>query len=50
MQISKLYNFFFHFLDDRVNFALLRREYFSSAVSVLTNSSKISDITKRVIF
>ena len=29
---------------------LLRREYLSSAVSVLTNTPKISDITKKDIF
>ena len=30
-------------------FSVLRREYLSSAVSVLTNSPKISNITKRDI-
>ena len=31
-------------------FSLLRREYLSSAVNVLRNSTKISDITKRDMF
>ena len=45
----------FCFLDNCVwigwgTFYLLRRKYLSSAVNVLTNSSKISDITKRDVF
>ena len=31
------------------NFTLFRRGYLSSAVNVLTNSPKISDVTKRGI-
>ena len=32
------------------NFCLLWQEYFSLAVNVITNSSKISDLTKRDVF
>ena len=42
----------FHFLDSFISttchkFSLLRREYLSCTVHVLTNSLKISNITKR---
>ena len=46
---------FFSFLDKFISIgcgklSLLRREYLSSEVHVLTNSPEISDLTKRNVF
>ena len=45
----------FGFLDNSIwvkcgKFSLLCREYLSKAVNLLTNSAKISDLTKRDVF
>ena len=52
---SKKFKKYFYFLRNCIwigwyKFSVLRREYLSSAVNVLTNSLKNSDITKRDIF